>query len=127
MAHAGKTKENSPNFAHGGIYEDGPYKVEIVNVDHSSESSTCCAKGRVAAAVTSTNFPPKPLIVAIPKDEGDYPVVQFHHGFTLQNMFYSQLIAHVASYGFIVVAPQVSGSYAIPCILISLLPLDCKV
>lgn len=101
-----------PNV-HGGIYEDGPFKVEIVRVDDASSSSTCLKTSR--AAVNRENLSPKPLVVALPKDEGVYPVIQFHHGFTLQNMFYSQIISHIASYGFIVVAPQMyklSGSDA---------------
>lgn len=102
-----------PNTAHGGIYEDGPYKVEVVNVSNESLSSCCLrSKSRVSAAAAVMEneiVPPKPLIVALPTEEGEYPVVQFHHGYTLQNTFYTQLISHIASYGFIVVAPQVSN------------------
>eukprot|EP00897_Mesotaenium_endlicherianum_P010769 jgi/Mesen1/9720/ME000693S09269 len=53
--------------------------------------------------------PPKPLLVAVPKGAGLVPVVQLQHGFSLQNSYYSQLISHVASHGFIVVAPQLAG------------------
>lgn len=102
-----------PNVVHGGIYEDGPYKVEIVNVSDVNACSCCLpsSKSRVAAVADVADneiVAPKPLIVALPTEEGEYPVVQFHHGYTLQNMFYTQLISHIASYGFIVVAPQVS-------------------
>jgi predicted dienelactone hydrolase len=40
--------------------------------------------------------------------EGKFPVVQFQHGFLIMNTCYSQIISHIASYGFIVVAPQVN-------------------
>lgn len=100
---------SSHSEAHGGIYEDGPHKVEVVSVAGWNSSSSCGPKNRVAE--NRNNLPPKPLLVVLPKEEGEYPVVQFQHGFTLQNTFYSQLMSHVASYGFIVVAPQV-GSIA---------------
>ncbi|KAK1295759.1 hypothetical protein QJS10_CPB15g01868 [Acorus calamus] len=50
--------------------------------------------------------PPKPLLIATPTGEGEYPVLVFLHGYLLYNTFYSQLLIHVASHGFIVVAPQ---------------------
>ena len=109
-------RNNHPITVHGGIYEDGPYKVEIVNVSDASGCSSCLpsskskSKSRVAAAAENEIPAPKPLIVALPTEEGEYPVVQFHHGYTLQNTFYTQLISHIASYGFIVVAPQVRHS-----------------
>jgi chlorophyllase len=49
------------------------------------------------------------LWVAVPTVEGKFPVVQFQHGFDVTNSCYSRLIEHVASYGFIVVAPQVNS------------------
>jgi len=104
--------------AHGGIYKDGPFKVEVVNIN-SSVTSRCKSSNnnnnRVTTTTTEPQLPPKPLVVAVPVEAGEYPVVQFHHGFTLQNHFYSQLMAHIASHGFIVVAPQMytySGSDA---------------
>jgi chlorophyllase len=45
-------------------------------------------------------------MVAVPEDEGEYPVVQFQHGTNLKNSDYKELISRVASWGFIVVAPQ---------------------
>ncbi|KAJ1387731.1 Chlorophyllase [Sesbania bispinosa] len=49
---------------------------------------------------------PKPLLVFSPTVAGKYPVIVFHHGFCVQNSFYSQLLGHITSHGFIVVAPQ---------------------
>lgn len=51
--------------------------------------------------------PPKPLLIATPSEEGKFPVLVFSHGYLLYNSFYSQLLQHVASHGFIVIAPQV--------------------
>ncbi|EPS63536.1 hypothetical protein M569_11246, partial [Genlisea aurea] len=50
--------------------------------------------------------PPRPLLIFTPTDSGFFPVLIFLHGFLLYNSFYSQLLHHVASHGFIVVAPQ---------------------
>ncbi len=116
-------KKTSDGFGHGGVYEDGAYKTQIVRLAAVQKQASRCLpvkkmmkkKKRHGVRVVgqqqqqiSSNSPPKPLLIAVPKAEGKYPVVQFHHGFTLQNNFYSQLIAHVASHGFIVVAPQVN-------------------
>jgi chlorophyllase len=53
------------------------------------------------------------LWIAAPTVEGNveekFPVVQFQHGFLIVNTWYSQIISHIASYGFIVVAPQVNS------------------
>ncbi|KAI4312946.1 hypothetical protein MLD38_037730 [Melastoma candidum] len=57
--------------------------------------------------------PPKPLLIASPCETGEYPVLLFLHGYLLYNRFYSQLIRHVASHGFVVVAPQL---YTIACL-----------
>ncbi|XP_020591734.1 chlorophyllase-2, chloroplastic [Phalaenopsis equestris] len=50
--------------------------------------------------------PPKPLLVSTPCEEDEFPVLIFLHGFVLYNSFYSQLLQHISSHGFIVVAPQ---------------------
>ena len=51
--------------------------------------------------------PPTHLFVATPSVGGHYPVLLFKHGTLLANYAYSQLLLHIASYGYIVVAPQV--------------------
>lgn len=45
-------------------------------------------------------------MVVAPTDAGMYPVVVFLHGTDLKNRAYTSLLEHVASHGFIVVAPQ---------------------
>ncbi|KAB1218119.1 Chlorophyllase-2, chloroplastic [Morella rubra] len=59
--------------------------------------------------------PPKPLLIAMPSEAGEFPVIIVLHGWMLYNSFYSQLIQHIASYGFIVVAPQASLSLSHSC------------
>ena len=51
--------------------------------------------------------PPVHLFVVAPSVGGHYPVLLFKHGTFLANCAYSQLLLHIASYGYIVVAPQV--------------------
>ena len=51
--------------------------------------------------------PPAHLFVAAPSVGGHYPVLLFKHGTLLANYAYSQFLLHIASYGYIVVAPQV--------------------
>ncbi|XP_028804252.1 chlorophyllase-1 [Neltuma alba] len=50
--------------------------------------------------------PPKPLLIFTPIVAGEYPVILFCHGFALPRSFYSDLLHHIASHGYIVVAPQ---------------------
>ncbi len=113
-----RSSRDDSSYAHGGVYEDGPYKAHTVSLEQ--QRSSCGSKhnhrvgGGAAAATNETDLPPKPLLIAVPKAKGKYPVVQFQHGFTLQNHFYSQLLLHLASHGFIVVAPQVRNSLSLP-------------
>ncbi|CAN8247848.1 unnamed protein product [Cochlearia groenlandica] len=79
-------------------FEDGKYKTELLTVDSSSR---CCQK-----KPSSSPAPPKQLLVATPVEKGEYPVVMLLHGYLLYNSFYSQLMLHVSSHGFILIAPQ---------------------
>ncbi|KAJ0966677.1 hypothetical protein J5N97_023594 [Dioscorea zingiberensis] len=45
---------------------------------------------------------------------GKYPVVLFLHGFFLFNHYYNQLLKHISSHGFILVAPQLY-TLILPC------------
>ncbi|XP_057446991.1 chlorophyllase-1 [Lotus japonicus] len=69
------------------VFQTGDIKWKHFNVD---TSNTC----------------PKPLLVFTPTVPGTYPVILFCHGFCVLNSFYSSLLAHITSHGFIVVAPQ---------------------
>lgn len=76
-----------------GIFEQGRYDVLLHRLEAGSEPSV--------------SLPPKPLLIAAPTDAGDFPLLLFLHGYLLYNSFYSHLLKHIASHGFIVVAPQV--------------------
>ncbi|KAJ1295504.1 hypothetical protein BS78_01G229100 [Paspalum vaginatum] len=92
----------------GSVFDQGEHVVTLTRVDDASRapSSRCGAAPSPPAADGSLLTPPKPLLVASPREAGEYPVLLFLHGFMALNSFYSQLFQHVASHGFIVVAPQ---------------------
>ncbi|CAN6203844.1 unnamed protein product [Urochloa humidicola] len=77
------------------VFQPGKLSVEVIHVDHDD------------ALELPAPPPPLPVLIAAPKDAGTYPVAMLLHGFFLQNRFYEQLLKHVASFGFIMVAPQV--------------------
>ncbi|XP_077240159.1 chlorophyllase 2 [Tasmannia lanceolata] len=83
------------------IFQVGKHKVLLLRL----EPDTFCFSSSTSRP-PSLNSPPKPLLIATPSDEGEFPVLVFIHGYLLFNSFYSQLLQHVASHGFIVVAPQ---------------------
>ena len=89
-----KTIFDAPAMSAGArVFLPGNHRVLLQNVD--------CGGGAFIPP------PPKPLLVAYPADAGEFPVLFFLHGYLLYNSFYSDLIRHIASHGFIVVAPQV--------------------
>ncbi|MED6127837.1 hypothetical protein PIB30_091961 [Stylosanthes scabra] len=49
---------------------------------------------------------PKPSLVFSPTVAGSYPVIVFFHGFFILNTSYNKLLRHIASHGYIVVAPK---------------------
>ncbi|KAI4965880.1 hypothetical protein ZWY2020_047895 [Hordeum vulgare] len=87
----------------GDVFDHGRHGTSLARVEQA-KNTRCSAASRVDA--DSQQSPPKPLLVAAPCDAGEYPVVVFLHGYLCNNYFYSQLIQHVASHGFIVVCPQ---------------------
>ncbi|XP_002974826.2 chlorophyllase-2, chloroplastic [Selaginella moellendorffii] len=75
------------------VFEDGASRVLSVTIGEKGEECP----------------PPKPLLVAAPSNPAPadgFPVLILFHGFCLSNLFYRQLMRHIASHGFIVVAPQ---------------------
>lgn len=84
------------------VFENGNYATTLQMVDPAVTCNTNCSS--LSGAVP----PPKPLLIASPSEAGEFPVLIFLHGYLLLNSFYSQLILHVASHGFIVIAPQAS-------------------
>ncbi|XP_059660455.1 chlorophyllase-1-like [Cornus florida] len=73
------------------VFERGSLGVKSITVETSSPSS-----------------PPNKLLVVTPTVQGTYPVLVFVHGFAMQILSYSELLEHISSHGFIVVAPQCS-------------------
>lgn len=57
---------------------------------------------------------PVPIQVHTPQAPGRYAVVQFQHGFLMDTRYYSQMLRHVASHGFIVLAPQMYPPSDVP-------------
>ncbi|MED6120992.1 hypothetical protein PIB30_025768 [Stylosanthes scabra] len=49
---------------------------------------------------------PKPLQVLYPTVPGAYPVIVFFHGFFIPNTSYNEMLGHIASHGYIIVAPK---------------------
>ncbi|TMW85171.1 hypothetical protein EJD97_023627 [Solanum chilense] len=76
------------------IFDIGNYSTKLLNIEPKS-----CIN-------SSFPSPPKPLLISTPLQGGNFPVILFLHGYLLFNYFYSQLIQHISSHGFIVVAPQ---------------------
>lgn len=67
------------------VFEKGNLKVRDIKVERSAER--------------------KELFVVSPTIEGKYPVFVVIHACCVSNTTYSQLLQHVASHGFIAVAP----------------------
>jgi hypothetical protein len=74
------------------VFKPGKFPVEIR--DTRNHGST-------------TAPPPKPLLLAFPNQSGDYPIVLCFHGFMIPNSSYTQILHHIASHGYITIAPQV--------------------
>ncbi|KAL3507833.1 hypothetical protein ACH5RR_033215 [Cinchona calisaya] len=86
------------------VFENGKHKTELIKVHQwSSWFSTKTNSSQCSP-------PSKPLLIVTPSEVGEFPVLLFIHGYLLSNSFYSQLLQHVASHGFIVIAPQVNNS-----------------
>ncbi|MBN1345871.1 MAG: dienelactone hydrolase family protein [Phycisphaerae bacterium] len=73
---------------HGDPYELGPLAVRRIEVARCEQAA------------------PLPLLIHTPEQAGSYAVVVFQHGFLARNYAYSGILRHVASHGFVVVAPQ---------------------
>ncbi|KAG2580704.1 hypothetical protein PVAP13_6NG360133 [Panicum virgatum] len=87
---------SSPVAMGTAVFQPGPHPVAARHVDQSQVSGV-----------------PKPLMVVTPADAGTYPVALFLHGWNLFSSWCERLLSHVASHGFIAVAPQLYGVGAI--------------
>jgi len=72
----------------GDPYTVGPQDVRTLDIERCQAGS------------------PLPLQIHAPQQPGTYAVVLFQHGFLLSNAYYSEVLRHVASHGFVIVGPQ---------------------
>lgn len=77
-----------PYVAHGNPYEVGDLAVRTIDINRCDYDA------------------PAALRIHAPEPRGDYAVVVFQHGFMTRNSAYDDILRHLASHGFIVVAPQ---------------------
>lgn len=91
----------------GKVYSHGPYETSLV---HSREEAPATASQDKSEKVQGPA--PKPLLIAVPKAAETFPVIMLQHGFCMYTDFYSQLMQHVASHGYIIVAPQMYSIWA---------------
>lgn len=87
------------------VFKSGRFPVQILKIPHTTTHGS------------TTPAAPKPLLLAVPDQPGEYPVLLFFHGYLFLNSFYSQLLHHIASHGYIAIAPQmyrVTGADATP-------------
>jgi chlorophyllase len=72
----------------GDSFARGPLSVRTIEIER-------CQSGA-----------PTAMQIHAPVDGEGYPLVIFQHGFQSRNRAYEQILTHVASHGFVVVAPQ---------------------
>ncbi len=77
-------------------YQKGFLTVKKVNIK----------KGDNGAQVDAT--------VYVPQGYNEFAAVIFQHGFLLDNTYYSEILEHLSSHGFVVVAPQMYKADGIP-------------
>ncbi|XP_057773508.1 chlorophyllase-1-like [Salvia miltiorrhiza] len=73
----------------GSVFEAGNLSVKTMKV---KKSDGC--------------RPPAEVLVVAPEAQGRYPLVLFCHGYCTQTSWYSQLLCHISSHGYILVAPK---------------------
>ncbi|KAG6486986.1 chlorophyllase-1-like [Zingiber officinale] len=72
------------------VFDLGKFSVKTVAKDSDRRASS----------------PSRSLLVVTPCEAGTYPIALFLHGFLLNVSSYLQILRHIASHGFILVAPQ---------------------
>ncbi|KAG2385166.1 Chlorophyllase-1 protein [Vigna angularis] len=88
------------------VFEKGSIQWKHFNIDTNSPSS-----------------PPKPLLIFTPTVPGAYTVIVFYHGFCIPPSYYCDLLSHIVSHGFIVVAPQLVAGKVVDWLVKGLQPL----
>ncbi len=79
---------DAPYVSSGDPYAIGPLEVRTIDIAKCSDAA------------------PAPLRIHAPTQPGTYAVVVFQHGFQSRNSDYDDILTHLASHGFVVVAPQ---------------------
>lgn len=72
----------------GDVYTPGPLAVRLIDVARCQDGA------------------PVPLRIHAPIAPGDYPVVLLFHGTLSRNSGYDEILSHLASHGFVTIAPQ---------------------
>ncbi|CAN6561257.1 unnamed protein product [Malus baccata var. baccata] len=86
------------------------YSQPLAQGDRSGNCPfNCITEETPLSSCFDSSAPPKPLFIVTPTVAGTYPLILLHHGFYLRNYFYKELLQHIASHGFIAVAPQLCG------------------
>lgn len=87
--------ESSGDLSSGPVFQDSTDPFAIGDRTVRSIDVQRCQDGA-----------PAPLLIHAPMEPGDYPVVVFQHGFLARNSQYDVILTHLASHGFVVIAPQ---------------------
>lgn len=77
-------------------------------------SDTPYEPGSLAVETVQINGAPVELLAFVPDGEYTFGVVVFQHGFLMANTHYSTLLEHIASHGFVVLAPQMYEAGGLP-------------
>ena len=77
-------------------------------------SSPLYQPGELMVEVKAAAGAPAPTTIYAPVQGGQYPVVVFQHGFLMATGHYGAMLRHIASHGFIVVAPQMYDAGGFP-------------
>lgn len=85
---ADPTTCNATLLSTGDAYQPGPFTVRNFTLEQCELDA------------------PRSAEVFAPREPGEYPLVIFHHGFMARNWWYSEMLTHLASHGFVVLAPQ---------------------
>ncbi len=92
-----------PDFEAGGLYvgTENPYSLALMDT-------------AIYDVAKDTQGAPVAMKIFTPAEEGEYAVIVYQHGFLMANHYYTTLLNHIASHGFIVVAPQMYTAGPIP-------------
>lgn len=82
-------------------------KMQLCNEKSVFEAGNLAVK-MMKVKKSDASQPLVELLVVAPEAQGRYPVVLFCHGYCTQTSWYSQLLRHISSHGYILVAPKVS-------------------